>query len=775
MPSISGTDPALMYALANVMRAGATRANYTSARPFVSIAGTHYAQARDDDAEKILPGLIIRQAMNDTPDTCTFSTRGFAVSYGAEVIVTIGSKNNMDRLFAGVILTTESRSEGGANNCIHDVSCVDFTWFLTRYRVTQRYTSMSATDIALDLMTYAPSNFSTTGVEAGLETLDEFTVTNETILDALRRLAKRIGAYVDVSPRKNLLFGVSNSFGTSPRQLSTSHPTMQDFRHRRDISEMVTRVVIEGGGVNALTSVDAGDTILPVDNIVWYNENGGTVACGPQRLTYTEAVGVEGGSLVGPGAGPSSTPAVAADAGSGITSGTHQYAYTFVTGAGESLPSPVRSHTTFTISSPSAPTVDQTVSVYGTLAYAAGDTVDRKLTYATSVSDFAHESNASGVTTVTAVAPPAGFPSTANGDKVSIVHSTDPNVRQVHLWRQVNGGGYFRVYSQTNYPGLTETIVDSTFPSAIAFPGSTSNTYEQASVSGIAVGPTGTTQRKLYRTAAGDSQLKLLTTIANNTTTTYSDSAADGTLGANVPTSDTSGLSLTTGVVAAGSTSLQLAGAGAFSSDGGWAVIGNGQQVVRYTGIDGNTLTGIPSTGAGAIVGTIAYNSSATPAPCLRGIPSSGAGSIQHDISGGDPVNLIVFCESVNQALLAGLIDEGVVDDGVVEEPLVDRRLSETEARMRGEAVIALKQVVLETSSWRSRDLNTRAGRTQSVAVSVLTEAAFATLKIQTVTISDFHPELLPTFTAEASSQRYSFEDILRQLTRSAQTNGDHD
>jgi hypothetical protein len=54
----------------------------------------------------------------------------------------------------------------------------------------------------------------------------------------------------------------------------------------------------------------------------------------------------------------------------------------------------------------------------------------------------------------------------------------------------------------------------------------------------IPVGPTGTTARKIYRTAANQvSPFKLLTTISDNTTTTYDDNIADGSLGANSPAS----------------------------------------------------------------------------------------------------------------------------------------------------------------------------------------------------------------------------------------------
>lgn len=46
----------------------------------------------------------------------------------------------------------------------------------------------------------------------------------------------------------------------------------------------------------------------------------------------------------------------------------------------------------------------------------------------------------------------------------------------------------------------------------------------------------GVTSRKVYRTAASGTQHKLVATISDNTTTTYSDNLADGALGANVPT-----------------------------------------------------------------------------------------------------------------------------------------------------------------------------------------------------------------------------------------------
>jgi hypothetical protein len=60
-------------------------------------------------------------------------------------------------------------------------------------------------------------------------------------------------------------------------------------------------------------------------------------------------------------------------------------------------------------------------------------------------------------------------------------------------------------------------------------------------LSAIPTGPTGVTARKIYRTAAGGATgtEKFVAELSDNTTTTYIDNIADGSLGADVPTSNT--------------------------------------------------------------------------------------------------------------------------------------------------------------------------------------------------------------------------------------------
>lgn len=61
----------------------------------------------------------------------------------------------------------------------------------------------------------------------------------------------------------------------------------------------------------------------------------------------------------------------------------------------------------------------------------------------------------------------------------------------------------------------------------------------KVSVTNIPLGGSRVTQRKLYRTVAAGSTYLLLTTIADNTTTTYTDNTADASLGVGIPSTNT--------------------------------------------------------------------------------------------------------------------------------------------------------------------------------------------------------------------------------------------
>jgi len=241
--------------------------------------------------------------------------------------------------------------------------------------------------------------------------------------------------------------------------------------------------------------------------------------------------------------------------------------------------------------------------------------------------------------------------------------------------------------------------------------------------------------------------------------------ASSTTLGANAPTSDTSGLtvnavSTTSGATAAGAIVMNLVSGAAFLSAGGWVIVAG--IPVRYTGKSTNQLTGIPATGAGSITAAIPSASTVTSCATLSGIPASGAGSILYALHQGDQVNLRVVvddvaAQAVITALMLPLVDDGIIEGTVIQ----DGRISETEARARGTAQLALKSAIGVAVGYTTHDLNTHVSRTIGTNLPAPT-SCFGSFKLQHVTIDTFQPALWPTYHAQGSSRVFTLETLLR-------------
>jgi hypothetical protein len=177
--------------------------------------------------------------------------------------------------------------------------------------------------------------------------------------------------------------------------------------------------------------------------------------------------------------------------------------------------------------------------------------------------------------------------STAGGEQVRLTSiPTGPTGTLARrVYRTVAGGSDFRLVQQINDNSNT-VIVDAVADRDLGNPSPLQATAGASAVtlSNIPIGPGDVSRRLLYRTAAGASDLQYVATISDNTTTTYTDARADTGLGkAPEPTSTIGAL--------AGSTTLALSSVAGFPP-AGWVDVDG--QVIRYTGISGTTLTGIP-------------------------------------------------------------------------------------------------------------------------------------------------------------------------------------
>src|SRR4030095_16200168 len=224
----------------------------------------------------------------------------------------------------------------------------------------------------------------------------------------------------------------------------------------------------------------------------------------------------------------------------------------------------------------------------------------------------------------------SGLPPSVNAAQIRLIHLSNipigPSGTTARRISRDTASDPTWKLQQTINNNTAAASTDQTFQGSLgpAAPGSNTTAVNQVTITGIATGPSGTTARKVYRTAVNAAQLKLLptgSTFTNNSHTgPYVDVIADASLGANAPTVDTSGLTPASGYILPGSTSILTVSAAVFAGGGGWAL--HGQQWIRYKGIaaEGGTLVGGTARAVGAITTSLTTGAAILPGPALVGV-----------------------------------------------------------------------------------------------------------------------------------------------------------
>lgn len=831
-------------------------------------------------------GPVIRDILNDAPNTCTLTVDGEAPQVGQKLRITIALVDAPRVLFAGRIQQVEHTFEGKPAQVCWRCSAIDDTGQANWQRPFGTWTDTSATTIASAITNTYALGLTTGGIAAGLPTVTITFDGSASFIACLTQLATAIGGYAKVEDGQVYLFLTDTS--DPPDPIDASHDFLYDppITITTDDSQLRTRVFGKGYGESIRADIATSETLIPIEEGALFPALGGSLIAGrtpdgaqADRLSYTGVVARGIGTLVGPGAAPGSAPTLALQVGAGVTTGAHAVSVVYVTATGKSLSGPVGTITAGDFPGPlTAPVAGTplagtgpdtgshdyvtTFSALGGETVATGGASNSVTTNATAgeltppssppaysmatpgnlVGDMLYEYgltfvNAAGETTIgagsitsffqVASAIPTGAQLNFTAIPVGPAGTTGRR-----LYRRDGGGAWGRL---TTISDNTTTIyTDNASSPGGTLPPSTNTTgtaMQKIPVTAIPIGPTGTTARNLYRRFNGAGTFKLVTTIANNTATTYTDSVPNASLGAAAPgaataggnqialsaipvgaaavtqreiymspagggtrrrvltiadnttttgtitmsdatlagqitepASDTSGLQQPSGQVNAGATTIPVASAATFRTTGGWVELGGGQ-VVRYTGISGQTLTGIPATGPGSIYATVTYGSQAIPAPMLTGVTEAlGPPSLRTlpgTILKGSAVHLWV---EVNDYAAQA---EQVARTGgwqYVDYLISDGRRGQASLLARCQADLAMFSRPLVTVTYATRDIKTKSGK--PVTINLTSPAISTTLTIQEVTISEIDraPGLPPRFSVTASSARFSLEDTLRQL-----------
>ena len=875
-----------------------------------------YVNGAPADSRVRWPSVTLQDVLGAQPNTGTLTFDTVAPHVGDAIAIGLGSMAPADLLFGGEIQNLEATYQADARNLglrEWPVDLIDHSFALNKRRPFVSFVNESATTAAQQLVaTYAPG-FTSAHVQAGLPTLTINFDGSQTLLECLNAIAQAIGGRTKVDYSRDVhLFLPPEPGLVMPDPITLDNPPLNSppIRFTVDLSQCRTRVYGKGHGETIPSDISIGETILPVESIAFFNAAGGRAIASltsdgaqTQQLTYA-GIQVGGvGTVVGPGAAPSAQPTATPVPGSGLLNASYYYAYTWITAAGETLPSPIAivfcgpladptSHPTLnppvsgtgpnaglhyygvsfvagsgetlaltstnnvTTVEVSAPT-SYGITGYPTYAYnQSSDFIGMTMRYACTV--VLPDGTESGMNAMSAgdtilsggsgmiglsarvVTEPlpvgaAGFRIYASRNGGSSWHvcnlyaggtQTAGSVVTPYLWENLSrfdaapglpapsgtisrrtvplttvpigppGTTARRIYrtaaNAAYAPGnfkLAATISDNvttswndTVPDSSltgALPASNTSALNQMQLSAIAVGPTAVTSRKVYRTAAYLATLKLLATIANNTATTYGpDTASDASLGALPPTIDTSGLTQPVGQVVPGATSIPTAGASPFLSTGGW--VQSSTQVIRYTGVTANALTGIPASGPGAITSSIQYNAPIVAVPALTGVTGIVRGLLK-----GASVHLFVQLDDTTAQAALGQLErnpDGSPTDGVREYLISDERRGEASLRDVCAADLDTFAQPIVQVVYHCRDPKTRAGSTVNVAIAdgcfnpdVFNPAVFNTghhlfgysgeFLIQSVTVTfDPAPQLLPRYAVTASSSKFTFMDLLQRV-----------
>jgi hypothetical protein len=800
---------------------------------------------------------------------------------GAPINIYLGTVDPARQIFGGQIVTREQFHEFDQPDHVRlHVTCTDHTRRLNRRKVLAAYGTSSATAIVLNVIqTFAPT-ITTAHVQTGLAAVDGGIVfTFEEVSRALSRIAEKIGAYWFIDYAGDLHFFTGIEAASDPAPIVPG-ADFADLRITADLSQVRTRITVEGDGATVLATLPAGDPILPVSGAIPFNPAGGLAKLGEtSRVTYagthnggvtTNTVGVGTGGSPPPTAPAAPAAAVASGTAGRLIGGPYQYAVTFeladgarsdpgalsnpVTIGGVGAPGQVNAGvfnppvkgpiqvgvsyryaqsfvtagggetpatlggalvTGRIVGAPGGGIFIQAYPSGGQIAegyyyYAvtfltpggettgsetwvavppggagsvsisnipiAGDqrVVGRRLYRASKggfgaptlpwrhLVDIPNNNDTSFVdVSADATLSPAPLPSfnSANdvgeGADMFVQTSGDPRVIRRRIYRQESNGHYRLIVEIPD--NTTTTFRDVTISGTGGAIAPTENTTAAGaiSVTGIAIGPAGTARRRVFRTTAGGNQLRELTSIGNNTGTTYTDTEPDSNLGGSpLPAQGAAG----TGAppTAEGASALRVLDLTGMPTAGWIAVEG---QLIRYTGTssaDGNFLTGIPATGPGSITATIPSGAVVTSSPILIGVAPVLAVTL------GDPVQLLVQVDDLPAQAALAAVEGG---DGIIEHYIQDRRLNETAATARGRAELELFKTVETQVSYRTHDPNTRSGRTVAITLPppVNLEGEFLIQKVTIDNLSiakNFHPRRA----VEASTTRFSFDDVLNRL-----------
>ena len=283
--AITGSEQAYTFARSGQARSGATRSGYVLQNFTVDwIVRDQFGNVTSRtelSAIVLVDSLHITQAINDEPDTCSFSIGPHLTTNtpgspefplpipvpkcGDEIIISAIPTGG--QLFHGFVLTAQ---DDWRLNMLQppwtSFQCVDPMWRFDARMVTFQFPAGSVTNAIADLVRYFcnnsptfphPLDFSLAYVTPGMPSIPAYDVVNQRPSTVLRTLTQLVngGFYIDGLNVHAWANSVSEPGQTNPAELIPMNPHLITFSRSIDATQLRRRMLVEGKRTSTLTAI----------------------------------------------------------------------------------------------------------------------------------------------------------------------------------------------------------------------------------------------------------------------------------------------------------------------------------------------------------------------------------------------------------------------------------------------------------------------------------------------------------------------------------------
>jgi len=208
------------------------------------------------------PSFTKEDVLNSQVDTCTFETKKYGVKTWKPVVGDeIQVMDDTTKIFAGVVIQVEEAIEGRLIG--YQVSCKDWSQYLDRSLVVERYENLTVNQIIADINTNYLSGFTVVNVNCSI-TVKSIAFNRLPVSKCLQLLAEQVNYSWYVDYNKDIHFFSKNS-ESAPFSLSDTagNYLFSSLRIKDDLSQLRNRIFVRGGEIKGSSRSEnfTGDTV----------------------------------------------------------------------------------------------------------------------------------------------------------------------------------------------------------------------------------------------------------------------------------------------------------------------------------------------------------------------------------------------------------------------------------------------------------------------------------------------------------------------------------